>query len=1422
MKARVGVSPLLADPDALHPTDRPVAEGASALVFRVNSAGGALALKVAKLPEHDRRLATEAKQLLLSRCSALPRLVDVGRVPTDRAGLSAGRAFIALEWCAGRTLPLKDAKAAERTLAALVIARDVGSALADLHGLGLCHGDVKPDNILYNPDGASPRATLIDLGLAAPLDVVVPSGATPRYLAPETALGQSDGRARDLYALGLSLAEIVDPKLARVAKLTSEHLRDVPAELRDIIRALLAKAPKARPSADWIARKATQRVGASALHDPMQAVVGAYLATRRRSIWEAARHEVAAIETDGEPGVWLRDAVQLGQRITRVCGKLLEQSAPPLSELDPLGRRRFLMALAGPQAVNWPATEWQSDGALCQQLQKCLESTHPHALTFSDLSRGLPAARRAVKDPVALALLIGAGVAGSADLDAAEDVVFEDGKSTALALALSRALRLRGELGRSIAVLEGVHSESAQLERAETLRRAGDWDAAESCLDEAARRGGDRDATESSPKGTQQSPLRSEQERTAAAIRARILLDRGRPDEAGQVLLEHAASEESCEVRALLSLRAGRLAEARREALTGLASAKTAETLARLSAVLGYVSHAEGRPATAMDHFARSAEHAARAGAVLEEATYLTGLSAAAADTGHASRALDAAERGALLFEALGRTAQAARAHLARASILATLGAETEAREAAAEALSRARDAGDDLCRAYVHLCLADLSVGSADEAEHAERAATILREPTPDDALRVASRKWRAGILSDDALAALDQSARLPERALDARLDWWGARAAVEGSRAEPQRADVIFAEMSTLVATPAPLAALGCASAYAARLAARLSDGDHTRRFVHAARTALEALKKNAPADLALRVEAAPWWQVVPPAPGAALVPEQIADVENLVRALAGRERLRPLLDQVLDALVLWTGVERGLLLLKAPGGRLVPRAARNLARKDLVGEQLSLSTSLSERALEQGEPVVAVDAAGELSVVHQSVHALKLRSVLAVPLIARGEALGVVYLDDRVRRGAFGARELGWVRLVATLAAIAIADARDQLLLRRAARRARRAEEKLAARLARREVELDLAQRELSSHRQGAHASIIGESVALQKLLGLMKRIARSDVPVLVIGESGSGKELVARAIHDDSSRRDKPFVSENCGAIPEPLLEATLFGHVKGAFTGAVRGRAGLFEVANGGTLFLDEIGEMSAAMQTKLLRVFESGEVRPVGSESMRKVDVRVIGATHRDLKELVADGSFREDLLFRLDVVSLRVPPLRERPDDIPRLAQHFLRKHAEGREVTLSPQASDVLSAFSWPGNVRQLENEMRRALVFCDDAVLPEHLSEEVRSSDARGAASHFDLKARVDELTRKLVLEALQETSDNQTKAAELLGISRFGLSKMLRRLELDAAPQTLPEPGPRVSRVPRRHARPDAPSRAKRSKPARRDG
>ncbi|MEZ4221651.1 MAG: sigma 54-interacting transcriptional regulator [Polyangiaceae bacterium] len=1381
MEARGRLSPLLAVEVGRQAS--PVAEGATSWLLRLETADGLRALKVAKAPEHDRLLAEEARCLWLGRAAGLPRLWDLGRLGPSAPLEMAGRVGLLMDWRPGHP-PISGGDDASST--ALVVARDVGAALAELHALGLAHGDVKPANVLFE-GGASARAALVDFGLAQKIGAALPRGATPSFLPPETAEGRGDGRSRDLYALGLTLLKIAAPEQA----FAKRELGALPDALRELVSALLAPAPAARPSADWVSRRAAAEVGAAAAGRADERVSAAYLAVRRRELWEAARYDATPILVEGVVLPWLRDALQLGQRIRRVLGATRDGSAPPLRELGELGRRRVLVQLVGPSAVSWPVPAFANDSALCEALLAAVARQPAHALTLASLVSDEVATPAPSVDAVALALRMGAGLANGAELDAAERLV-RDGAPSSFAVATARALRLRGESGRSVALLQHVDSPDATLERAETLRRVGDLDAGLAALKNVADDG--------SPAPW---ALR------ARAIRARIHFDAQRFDEAEAELIEAPPGEDVSEVRALLAMHAGELEQAERHARAGLVVATQLESIARLEAVLGYVAHGEGRPETALERFAHSAENAARVGAVLEEATYLTGVAAAAVDAGRATRGLDAAERSALLFEALGKDGAAARAHLARASLFVTLGALPEAEEAAAEALQRARDAGDDACRAYAHLCLADLHAGTPMEAEHAERARGLLASPSPDDALRIAARCLRAGLLDADETARRDEQARGGERALDARLDWWGARAAVEGASASPRRADVIISELSALVASAAPVAAAGRAAAYAARLAARTSDGERMRRFVQAARQARDTLRRHAPAQLALRVDAAPWWQVLPPVPEAALAPEQIADIDNLVRALADRRHLRSLLDQVLDALVLWTGVERGLLLLKAPGGRLVPRAARNLQRSDLIGEQLELSHTLSERALAQGEPVVAVDAAGELSDIHHSVHALKLRSVLAVPLIARGEPLGVVYLDDRVRRGAFGARELAWVRLVATVASVAIADARDQLVLKRTARRARRAEERLASRLARREAELEVAERELSSQGARAHPTILGESVALRQLLDLTRRVARSDVPVLIVGESGSGKELVARAIHDESGRRGAVFVTENCGAIPEPLLEATLFGHVKGAFTGAVRARAGLFEVADGGTLFLDEIGEMSLGMQTKLLRVLEAGEIRPVGGERTRQVNVRIIGATHRDLQELVQAGSFREDLLFRLDVVSLRVPPLRERRDDIPLLARHFVSKHSD-RPVTISTEAIELLCAYDWPGNVRQLENEIRRALVFAEGNVQPSHLSEGVRQSDGKSAAQHFDLKARVDELTRDLVLEALAQTQDNQTKAAELLGISRFGLSKMLRRLELDGERQTLPEPVARVSRAPRRHGRSDASS------------
>ncbi|HTN91080.1 MAG TPA: sigma-54 dependent transcriptional regulator [Sorangium sp.] len=304
------------------------------------------------------------------------------------------------------------------------------------------------------------------------------------------------------------------------------------------------------------------------------------------------------------------------------------------------------------------------------------------------------------------------------------------------------------------------------------------------------------------------------------------------------------------------------------------------------------------------------------------------------------------------------------------------------------------------------------------------------------------------------------------------------------------------------------------------------------------------------------------------------------------------------------------------------------------------------------------------------------------------------------------------------------------------------------------------------------------------MVGSSRQIQTVFSTIRKMSQSQAAVLIVGESGTGKELVARAIHQNGPRAAHPFVTENCGAIPEGLLESALFGHVRGAFTGAERPRAGLFEVADRGTLFLDEIGEMSLGMQTKLLRVLEDGLVRPLGSERARKVDVRVIAATHRDLEALVRARAFREDLLYRLNIITIRVPPLRERATDVPLIVQHLISKHSRG-PIRVTRGAMERLSAHGWPGNVRQLENEIRRALVLCDGTIDREHLSSDVAHGGGGAAPGDLGLnvRARIDALETELVREALDRTRGNQTQAAKLLGLSRFGLQKMIKRLAID---------------------------------------
>jgi transcriptional regulator with PAS, ATPase and Fis domain len=296
-------------------------------------------------------------------------------------------------------------------------------------------------------------------------------------------------------------------------------------------------------------------------------------------------------------------------------------------------------------------------------------------------------------------------------------------------------------------------------------------------------------------------------------------------------------------------------------------------------------------------------------------------------------------------------------------------------------------------------------------------------------------------------------------------------------------------------------------------------------------------------------------------------------------------------------------------------------------------------------------------------------------------------------------------------------------------------------------------------------------------------MKRLFHLLDRIIDSDLPAVVVGESGTGKELVARAIHFYGPRKRGPFVTENCGAIPDTLLESVLFGHRKGAFTGADRDRPGLFEVASGGTLFLDEIASMTQTMQTKLLRTLQEGVIRPLGGSAEKNVDVRIIAASNRNLASLVREGSFREDLYYRMNVVSVEVPPLRDRREDVPVLVAHFIEKHATGRKVELEPEALARLMAYDWPGNVRELENEIMRALVLGGDVVeahlvLPDRDVDAIRPADS--AQTDLDLKGQMERLERSMIGKALRRSGGNQSASARLLGISRYGLIKKMRRL------------------------------------------
>jgi transcriptional regulator with GAF, ATPase, and Fis domain len=498
--------------------------------------------------------------------------------------------------------------------------------------------------------------------------------------------------------------------------------------------------------------------------------------------------------------------------------------------------------------------------------------------------------------------------------------------------------------------------------------------------------------------------------------------------------------------------------------------------------------------------------------------------------------------------------------------------------------------------------------------------------------------------------------------------------------------------------------------------------------------------------------------------------------ADREALLREISlvlSGTGARRVLELMMDAVVRLSGAERGFILLSREDGVQEIVAARQMDRDHVSDAAETISRRVVTRVLATERTLLLEDAVNTAPFsLAESVTRLKLLSVLCVPIRSEGRVVGVMYLENRRLSGVFTVETERLVGEFSERVGAALRNAKmyDELMRRR-----------------------DELQSALGA--TNGFDGVVGENGEFRNVLRVASVAAKSDIPVLVEGESGTGKELVARAIHRDSPRSGERFVSINCAALPQMLLESELFGHRKGAFTGASEERQGLFLWANGGTLFLDEVGEMPPELQARLLRVLQSGEVRAVGSDELFRVDVRIVAATRRRMEEEVKEGRFREDLFFRLNGVHIRVPPLRERKEDVPVLIAHFIERHGHERQLSLESDARACLMAYDWPGNVRELETVIRRAVLFAQEGIisvgaLPDYVKggrgEELRlgiqvptTGGELLAAKRITRATAVRELEKAFLRNALKAAGGRPGEAAKLVEMNRSQFERMLSR-------------------------------------------
>ena len=497
-----------------------------------------------------------------------------------------------------------------------------------------------------------------------------------------------------------------------------------------------------------------------------------------------------------------------------------------------------------------------------------------------------------------------------------------------------------------------------------------------------------------------------------------------------------------------------------------------------------------------------------------------------------------------------------------------------------------------------------------------------------------------------------------------------------------------------------------------------------------------------------------------------------ETVADLDAYTKLYEFSDRLMhvrdltELLDALMDAVIAITSADKGFLIL-LEGETLDVKVARNLKAENIADAVSQLSDSIIAKVVRSRKAVIVSDAmsdeefAGAKSVMH-----LKVSSVICVPLLDRGRLLGLIYVGNDSIRDLFQDETLRVLTVFASQAALIVANA---LLLNELRHDNKRLSDRLE---------------------QYRFGEIVGTSPPMQQVFRKVEKIAPTDISVLITGETGTGKELIAREIHNRSPRTGKPFVTINCGAIPENLLESELFGHVKGAFTGAVANKQGKFQAADGGTLFLDEIGEMPIELQVKLLRAIQEKVVYRVGDTRPETVDIRILAATNRDLEKEIAGARFREDLYYRLNVVNLELPPLRARGDDVLVIARYLLSRYAreyDAKVKGLSPNAAVAIRKHNWPGNIRELENRIKKAIVLCESTVIgPDDLG---LTGDV--LPQILTLAEAKERFQRDYINEVLALNNGNRTKTARDLGVDPRTVFRHLEK-EGDGTGELPPEP------------------------------